>query len=94
MAPGELAFPSWTNGSGEERQSLSGTTAEDRDLHELLTVEEVAALLKVSKSWVYEHTRSRGVPRSERLPHLKLGKYVRFDAEAVRGFLNRRCKVM
>ena len=28
-------------------------------LHELLTVEDVAALLKVSRSWVYEHTRSR-----------------------------------
>ena len=40
-----------------------------RDLHELLTVDEVAALLKVSKSWVYEHTRSRGTPRSERLPY-------------------------
>jgi hypothetical protein len=26
----------------------------------LLTVDEVAALLKVSKSWVYEHTRARG----------------------------------
>ena len=38
------------------------------DLHELLTVEEVASLLKVSKSWVYEHTRSRHVPRAERLP--------------------------
>jgi Helix-turn-helix domain len=40
----------------------------DDDLHELLTVEDVAALLKVSKSWVYEHTRSRSLPRSERLP--------------------------
>ena len=50
------------------------------DLHELLTVEDVATLLKVSKSWVYEHTRSRGIPRSERLPHIKIGKYVRFDA--------------
>jgi hypothetical protein len=39
---------------------------DDVDLLELLTVEDVAALLKVSKSWVYEHTRSRGVPRSER----------------------------
>ena len=29
-------------------------------LQELLTVDEVAALLKVSRSWVYEHTRRRG----------------------------------
>jgi excisionase family DNA binding protein len=92
MAPGDLAVPSWTNSPAENGQDRD--TADDRDLHELLTVDEVAALLKVSKSWVYEHTRSRGIPRSERLPHLKLGKYVRFDAEAVRAFLNRRCKVM
>ena len=57
-------------------------TAPSDDLQELLTVDEVAALLKVSKSWVYEHTRSRGMPRSERLPHVKIGKYVRFDAAA------------
>ena len=50
------------------------------DLLELLTVEEVAALLKVSRSWVYEHTRSRGMPQAERLPHIKIGKYVRFEA--------------
>ena len=28
------------------------------ELHELLTVDDVAAVLKVSESWVYEHTRS------------------------------------
>ena len=60
------------------------------ELQELLTVEEVAALLKVSKSWVYEHTRARGTPRSERLPYVKLGKYVRFDPRSIRAFLDRR----
>lgn len=59
-------------------------------LDELLTVDEVAALLKVSKSWVYEHTRSRGVPRGERLPCIKLGKYVRFEPAAVRAYLASR----
>jgi excisionase family DNA binding protein len=58
-----------------------------------LTVDEVAALLKVSRSWVYEHTRSRSTPRSERLPHVKIGKYVRFDPCAVRVFLERKCRV-
>ena len=60
---------------------------------ELMTVEEVAALLKVSKSWVYEHTRSRGAPRSERLPCIKLGKYVRFEVGSVRAFLVKRSKI-
>ena len=58
-------------------------------LLELLTVDDVAALLKVSKSWVYEHTRSRSAPRTERLPHVKIGKYVRFDPRLVRAFIDR-----
>ena len=64
----------------------------NHDLDELLTVEDVAALLKVSKSWVYEHSRSRHMPRTERLPHIKVGKYVRFEGRAVRAFLDRHCR--
>jgi len=63
------------------------------ELHELLTVDEVAALLKVSRSWVYEHARKRGTPRSGRLPHVKVGKYVRFDPRAVREFLARLSRI-
>ena len=74
-------------GATSERRQSSGD-----DLHELLTVDEVAALLKVSRSWVYEHTRSRRTTRSERLPHLKVGKYVRFEARAVRAFLDKKCR--
>jgi excisionase family DNA binding protein len=70
--------------------SLTSKTADE--LHELLTVDDVAALLKVSKSWVYEHTRLRGTPRGERLPHIKIGKYVRFEASAVRAFLEKKCR--
>ena len=62
------------------------------ELHELLTVEDVAALLKVSKSWVYEHTRSRGTSPEARLPHIRIGKYLRFDAESVRAFLARSAR--
>jgi excisionase family DNA binding protein len=62
----------------------------DVHLLELLTVEDVAALLKVSKSWVYEHTRTRGAARSERIPHVKIGKYVRFDPQLVRAFIERQ----
>ena len=60
------------------------------ELHELLTVEEVAALLRVNKSWVYEHTRGREVATADRLPHIKIGKYLRFDAQAVRAFVLRK----
>ena len=44
--------------------------------HDLATVEEIAAFLRVPPSWVYERTRRRGI---ERIPHFKLGKYLRFD---------------
>ncbi len=53
----------------------------------LLTVEQVAEMYQVPKSWVYGRTRKRGV---ERLPHLKLGKYLRFEEGAVREFLERQ----
>jgi len=38
-----------------------------------LTVPELAALLGVAQSWVYEGTASR------RLPHHRVGRYVRFS---------------
>ena len=62
----------------------------DRNLGELLTVEDVATLLKVPKSWVYERTRSRGKPRADCLPSIKLGKYVRFEKSAVQIFLSKQ----
>jgi excisionase family DNA binding protein len=64
----------------------------DAALDELLTVDEVAALLKVSKGWVYEHVRSRSKPRSEQLPHIKVGKYIRFDPQALRTFIANKCR--
>jgi excisionase family DNA binding protein len=62
--------------------------SEDEDLT-LLTVDEVAALLKVSKSWVYERTRShRGDEHA--LPFVKLGKYLRFDERDIRAYIARQ----
>jgi excisionase family DNA binding protein len=55
-------------------------------------VDDVAALLKVSKSWVYEHTHSRRMPRSPRLPYVKVGKYVRFEPRAIRAFIETQCR--
>jgi excisionase family DNA binding protein len=54
---------------------------------QILTVEEVAAFLKVPRTWVYERTRSRG---EDTLPHFKLGKYLRFDPGAVMDYLERQ----
>jgi excisionase family DNA binding protein len=76
--------------------STSNTRATGADqvseLHELLTVDEVAALLKVSRGWVYEHISSRGRSRSERLPHIKVGKYIRFEPHSLRRFIANKCR--
>lgn len=50
----------------------------------LLTVSEVAQMLGVPVSWIYGRTRARGI---ERIPHIKLGKYLRFNADKVRGWV-------
>jgi excisionase family DNA binding protein len=53
----------------------------------LLSVEEVAELLQVPLSWVYDRTRSRGL---NRIPGFRLGKYWRFDEGEVRAWLARQ----
>ena len=57
------------------------------DTQELLTVDELASLLKVPRSWIYGRTRRRG---ADRLPYVKLGKYVRFETGVVQAWLTRR----
>ena len=43
--------------------------------HTLLTAEEVAALLRVPRSWVYSHL--------DLLPVVRLGRYVRFRRKGI-----------
>jgi excisionase family DNA binding protein len=54
-------------------------------LLELLTVDEIAAALRVSPSWVYERVRKRG---RDKMPHLKIGKYLRFRLNEVRTWID------
>ena len=54
---------------------------------ELMTVSEIAEFLKVPVSWVYERTRRRGI---ERLPHVKLGKYLRFSMPQIKKWLEQQ----
>jgi excisionase family DNA binding protein len=57
------------------------------DSRALLTVEEVAELLRVPLSWVYERTRNRSV---DRIPGFRLGKYWRFREADVLAWLDRQ----
>jgi len=50
----------------------------------LMTVDEVAKWLAVSKGWVHDHAGGRRRPV---LPHVKLGKSVRFRVQDVEAFI-------
>ena len=54
---------------------------------EFLTVSELAEALKVPKSWIYSRTREIG-PGT--MPRLKVGKYLRFDYQAVMDWLRKQ----
>lgn len=49
----------------------------------LVTPQELAAILKVPVSWIYQRTRLG----PEAIPHVRVGKYVRFDPQEVIVFL-------
>ena len=72
-----------TNGS----EGASGIFPAALDSQSLLTIEDVAELLKLPVSWVYEHTRRRS---SDRIPGFRLGKYWRFRQAEVFAWLERQ----
>jgi excisionase family DNA binding protein len=53
----------------------------------LLTVDEISRLISVPVSWIYGHTRLSG---SERIPHLKVGRYCRFCLADVLDWLKKQ----
>ena len=71
------------NGSALAAEAIKGMP----DARALLTVEEVAELLRVPLSWVYERTRKRSM---DRIPGFRLGKYWRFREADVLAWLDRQ----
>lgn len=59
---------------------LDGSRVAER----LLTAREVAERLSVPETWV------RGETRAGRMPHLELGRYRRYDWDAVVGWLEQQ----
>jgi excisionase family DNA binding protein len=53
----------------------------------LLDVNGAARMLNVTRSWVYEHTRP---DCQDRLPAIKLGKYVRFDRRDLDDYIEQK----
>jgi len=59
---------------------------------ELLTPAELAERLRVPASWVREGTRSRNLIGDDPIPHLRLGRYIRFQwgSQELEAWLKRR----
>jgi excisionase family DNA binding protein len=72
------------NGSASAMVQTAGAVTAERSL---LTVKEVAELLKVPVSWVYERTRKRSV---DRIPGFRLGKYWRFHEADVLAWIDKQ----
>ncbi len=72
-------------GSSSKRNRVySLVRAPDLGFESLLTVADVARMLQVPVSWVYEHTRPGC---RDPLPCLRLGKYVRFQAARLQSYI-------
>jgi excisionase family DNA binding protein len=50
---------------------------------DLMTVGEVAGMLRVPLSWIYARTSGSG----EQLPYLKVGRHLRFRRSAIEAWL-------
>jgi excisionase family DNA binding protein len=70
-----------TPNNKEIRQTHSASNGE------LLTVQDVAELLRVPISWVYHRARK---PSLDRLPGIRLGKYWRFRHDDITEWLRRQ----
>jgi excisionase family DNA binding protein len=75
-----------SNGSGSlaatggPRQPPSTSAAQGADAS-LLFAEDVAAMLGMTRDWVYAETRTG------RIPHVTLGRYYRYRAESIDAWL-------
>jgi len=66
-----------------QRSEQSSGAGEASASSALLTADEVAALLRVTAAWVYAQTRA------DRIPHVRLGRYVRFRQDAIEQWVAR-----
>jgi excisionase family DNA binding protein len=68
--------------SGAERAPLRANGNGVSEDQILLTVEELAEILRVPKSWIYSH--------QDQLPTVRLGRYVRFKRSEIESFLDQQ----
>ncbi len=56
-------------------------------IEHLLTPEEAAEILRVKVSWLYQHTRRR---TQDRIPFVKIGRYLRFREQDLVAYIESR----
>jgi predicted DNA-binding transcriptional regulator AlpA len=66
--------------TAQKLATVQPSPAGQLDPADILTPEQLAQRLQVSKSWVFEQTRNRAKVRNKNpLPCIRLGKYIRFS---------------
>lgn len=68
----------------DEESSVAGDAPARVVNSQLVTAEEAAALLSVPKTWVLAEARA------DRIPHVRLGRYVRFEPAQVQAWWEAR----
>ena len=58
------------------------------NVDKLISVSELSARINVPVSWIYQRTRLG----QQAIPHVKMGKYVRFDVDEVIAFFRNNDK--
>ena len=66
----------------QESASLHANSNGIADDQILITVDELAEILRVPKSWIYSH--------QDQLPTVRLGRYVRFKRSEIESFLDQQ----
>jgi hypothetical protein len=61
---------------GESRPQISGLVRP-----KLWTIEDLAEYLNLAPKWIYNRTK-RAPTQGDAIPHLKMGRLIRFDPEA------------
>ncbi len=56
-------------------------------INHLLTPEEAAEILRVKVSWLYQHTRRT---TQDRIPFVKVGRYLRFSEQDLLAYIEGR----
>jgi len=77
--PKQAEVPDMSRNSGKPGEPIS----------ELLDSAELAARLRLPESWIRSRCRER-TPKAERLPCVRLGRYIRFEWSAVQRWLAAR----